>query len=72
MTSTFIPFKKMTITCTEEDNGGMCITFDWDETDPELAEWTNWGEKTQTAFIIKSLQSALDSFVDDKLTKPID
>ena len=72
MTSTFIPFEKMTITCTEEDNGGMCITFDWDETDPELAKWTNWEEKTQTAFIIKSLQSALDSFVDDELTKPID
>jgi hypothetical protein len=67
-----IPFEKMTIACTEENDGGMCITFDWDETDPELSEWTSWGEKTQTAFIIKSLRSTLDSFVDDELTKPID
>lgn len=56
----------------DEEDGGCTIQYEWDETDPELAEWTSWGEETQKKFLTESLRSALDGFVDDELTEPID
>jgi hypothetical protein len=53
-------FDKMTIECIEEPNGGMCIRFDWDETDPELAMWTSWGEEGQKAFLLDVLNRATE------------
>jgi hypothetical protein len=50
----------MTIECIEEPNGGMCIRFDWDETDPELAMWTGWGEEGQRAFVLDALNRATE------------
>jgi len=53
-------FDKMTIECIDEPNGGMCIRFDWDETDPELAMWTSWGEEGQRAFVLDALNRATE------------
>jgi hypothetical protein len=52
-------FEKMTITCVEEPNGGMCITFDWDDTDPELAPWTQLNEQEQRSFVMTALTNRL-------------
>lgn len=54
---------KMTIECIEEPNGGMCIRFDWDETDPELAMWTGWGEEGQRAFVLDALNRATEYYL---------
>ena len=53
----------MTIECIEESNGGMCITFDWDETDPDLAMWTGWGEEGQKAFVLDALQRVTEYYL---------
>lgn len=63
---------KLQVKVIDEEDGGLLIQYDWDETDPELAEWTSWGKEVQTAFVIESLRSALDGFVDGGLTEPID
>jgi hypothetical protein len=53
----------MTIECIEEPNGGMCITFDWDETDPDLAMWIGWGEEGQKAFVLDALQRSTEYYL---------
>ena len=63
---------KLQVKVMDEEDGGLLIQYDWDETDPELAEWTSWGKEVQTKFITESLRSALDGFVDDELAEPID
>ena len=50
----------MTIECIDEVDGGMTIRFDWDETDPELAMWTAWGEEGQRAFLFDVLNRATE------------
>jgi hypothetical protein len=65
MTNLIIPFDKMTITCTEEKTGGMCITFDWDETDPELTPWTSMSEHEQRSFVMNALLDSLKDQLDD-------
>ena len=54
----------MTITCAEEPNGGMCITFDWDDTDPELAPWTQLNEQEQRSFVMTALTNRLKEDLD--------
>jgi hypothetical protein len=44
----------------EEDDGGCCIHIEWDDTDPDLAEWTGWGEQLQRDFVLNALQTAID------------
>jgi hypothetical protein len=63
---------KLQVNVINEEEGGCLIQFDWDDTDPELAEWTSWGEEIQKAFVTESLRSALDGFVDDGLTELVD
>ena len=52
--------EKLKIDVTEEDNGGCCIHIEWDDTDPDLDEWTGWGEKLQRDFILNAFQTAID------------
>jgi hypothetical protein len=54
---------KMTIECIDEVDGGMSIRFDWDETDPELAMWTGWGEEGQKAFVLDVLHRATEYYL---------
>lgn len=64
MINTTIPFERMTITCTEEDNDGMCITFDWDETDPAFEPWNQMTEQEQRSFILTSISNRLQKDLD--------
>jgi hypothetical protein len=64
MTLASVPFEKMTITYTNEDNGGMCITFDWDDTDPAFEPWTQMTEHEQRSFLLTSLSSRLQEDLD--------
>jgi hypothetical protein len=60
-----IPFDKMTITYTEEQDDGACITFNWDETDPDLAYWTSMSEDEQRSFVLTSLRDSLKEQLDE-------
>jgi hypothetical protein len=42
----------------------MTIHIDWDETDPDLQWWTDLGPENQKTFIIDSLYSAVECYVD--------
>ena len=57
-------FEKMTVTCTEEDNGGMRITFDWDDTDPVFESWNQMTEHEQRSFILTSISNRLQGDLD--------
>ena len=50
----------------------MTIQIDWDETDPDLQWWTQLGEEGQKTFIIDALWAALECYMDDDLTTPVD
>jgi hypothetical protein len=65
MTKMLIPFDKMTITYTEEQNGGACITFDWDETDPDFAYWTSMSEDEQRSFVLTALRNCIKEQLDE-------
>jgi hypothetical protein len=52
-------FEKMTVTCNEEDNGGMTITFDWDDTDPDFEPWNQMTEHEQRSFIFTAISHQL-------------
>jgi hypothetical protein len=47
----------------DEEDGGCTICIDWDNTDPELEEWTSWGEKGQKSFIMDALTTALECYI---------
>ena len=40
------------------------LHIDWDETDPDLQWWTDLGPENQKTFIIDSLYSAVECYVD--------
>jgi hypothetical protein len=57
--------EKLNLEVVDQEDGGCLITIEWDETDPDLAEWTSWGEDKQKTFILDSLFNALECFIDD-------
>ena len=59
MIDTTIPFERMTVTCTEEDNGGLCVTFDWDDTDPAFEPLNQMTEQERRSFILTSISNRL-------------
>jgi hypothetical protein len=56
---------KLQLEVVEPEDGVCIIVIQWDDEDPELAEWTSWGEQGQRDFIINSLYNALECFIDD-------
>lgn len=56
---------KLLIQYIDEPDGGGTIVIEWDETDPDLALWTSWGEDYQKQFILDALTIA----VTNALTK---
>jgi hypothetical protein len=64
--------KKLQIECIDEDDGSMTIRIDWDENDPDLQWWTQLGKKGQETFVIDALWAALECYMDDDLTTPVD
>lgn len=59
--------EKLTLRIADEEDGGCTIHIDWDETDPDLAEWTSWGEELQEKFVIDALYNALECFTKNEL-----
>lgn len=59
--------EKLTLQITDEEDGGCTIHIDWDETDPDLVEWTSWTEELQRKFIIDALYNAIECFTKDEL-----
>lgn len=55
---------KLQLEVRDEEDGTCTIIIEWDENDPDLAEWTSWGPEKQKAFVIDALSSA----VNDALT----
>ena len=64
MTLASVPFEKMTITCANEDNDGMCITFDWDDTDPAFEPWNQMTKQEQRMFLLTSISNRLQGDLD--------
>lgn len=64
--------KKLKIECIDEDDGSMTIQIDWDDKDPDLQWWTQLGEENQKTFIIDALWAALECYIDEDLTEPVD
>ena len=64
MIDTTIPFERMTVTCTEEDNGGLCVTFDWDDTDPAFEPLNQMTEQERRSFILTSISNRLQEDLD--------
>ena len=56
--------EKLNLEVIDEEDGSCTIQIDWDENDPDLAEWTSWGEEGQRDFIIDSLYNALECFIE--------
>lgn len=56
---------KLTIECIEEKDGSLTIHIEWDETDPDLAEWTSWGPQGQEQFVLDALTKAIDNVLTD-------
>ena len=57
-------FNKMTITCTEENEGGMTITFDWDDTDPVFQPWNEMLENEKRNFILTAISNQCQEDLD--------
>lgn len=51
---------KLFLEVRDEDDGGCTINIEWDENDPDLAEWTSWGKEKQEAFVIEALSCAVN------------
>ena len=58
---------KLQLEVKDEEDGSCTIIIEWDENDPDLAEWTSWGSEKQKAFVIEALSNA----VSDALTSTI-
>ena len=56
--------EKLKIECIDEEDGSMTIHIEWDENDPDLQWWTDMGPEGQETFIIDSLYTALECYVD--------
>jgi hypothetical protein len=52
---------KLKIEVLDEEDGSCTIHIEWDETDPDLATWTSWGEEGQRTFVLDALQNAIDN-----------
>lgn len=57
-------FEKMTVTFTEENEGGMTITFDWDDTDPAFEPWDQMGKDEQRNFLYASICNKIQGDLD--------
>jgi hypothetical protein len=50
--------EKLQIEVIDEEDGSCTIAIEWDENDPDLAEWTSWGKEGQEEFVMSALTDA--------------
>jgi hypothetical protein len=58
---------KLKIECSDQEDGSLLIQIEWDENDPELAEWTSWGQEGQQEFIWSALNAACIKALGEEL-----
>jgi hypothetical protein len=66
MTSVLIPFSKMIVDITETDVGGLGITFNWDETDPDFQYWNSMTEQEKEEFVCTALLNNLKTQLNEE------
>lgn len=49
---------KLALEIIENEDGSLNLIFEWDETDPDLQMWTEWGPKKQEEFILGALRAS--------------
>jgi len=59
---------KLYIECIEEENDELTIQIEWDENDPDLAMWTDWGLEKQKEFMKTAIQNACQEALKEDLT----
>jgi len=52
---------KLQLEVRDEEDGGCTIIIEWDENDPDLAEWISWGAEGQEQFVINALKDSLNN-----------
>lgn len=51
-------FRKIDLRVIENEDDSLNLIFDWDETDPDLKTWTEWGPEKQEEFILNALKNS--------------
>ena len=49
---------KLALEVIENKDGSLNLVFEWDETDPDLQMWTEWGPEKQEEFILGALRAS--------------
>lgn len=49
--------EKIQLDVTEDEDGVMILNFSWDDTDPDLKMWTDWGKEKQKEFVLTALEA---------------
>jgi hypothetical protein len=55
---------KLKIECIDQEDGSLLIQIEWDENDPDLAQWNSWGKEGQEEFIWSALNAACIEALD--------
>jgi len=55
---------KLNIECIDQEDGSLLIQIEWDENDPDLAQWNSWGKEGQEEFIWSALNAACIEALD--------
>jgi hypothetical protein len=59
--------EKLKIEVIDEEDGSCTIHIEWDDTDPDLALWTSWGEEGQKAFVMSALHAACAEVLGEEI-----
>jgi hypothetical protein len=59
--SNFEWVKKIQLDVEENEDGSCNLIFSWDEKDPDLQLWTEWGEEKQQKFVWDAIKNACEN-----------
>jgi hypothetical protein len=62
--SNFEWVKKIQLDVEENEDGSCNLIFSWDEKDPDLQLWTEWGEEKQQKFVWDAIKNACKNYED--------
>ena len=49
--------EKIQLDVAKDEEGMLILNFSWDDTDPDLKMWTDWGEEKQKEFVLAALEA---------------
>lgn len=58
---------KLSFEFRDNDDGTGTVLIEWDEEDPDLEQWTNWGVEKQEAFILQALTNAVNTALPENV-----